>query len=448
MFGKKYSHQVTGRCIVAILFLLCGMGCHSTLQDSPQPDTAVIEIVSVEAIQAAQELISEHLPKTPCLYSYGLSRITGANVYLKLENMQATGAFKERGALNKLLSLTDAQRKNGVIAASTGNHAQGVSYHARRLNIPVTIVMPLNTPENKIERTKALGAQVVLEGPTFDEAVVVAKKLSEEKNLTFIHPYNDPIIIAGQGTVVLEMLEVVPQLDALIIPVGGGGLIAGSTVMAWSIKPGIQIFGVESRAYSGMKQRLNNKPVQVGGATLAEGMAVKSVGAKPLQIIRDRIEDILIVDEAHIEQAIALLIENAKTVAEGAGATPLAALLQYPDRFKGRNVGLVISGGNIDSYELAMVLLRSMAIHGQLVEIVIPILDHPDQLGSISAMLDEHGATIREIRNNIIFGAAPLKTPEMIFTVETHNWEHAAELIKELNAHKLSARIIRSGVVK
>jgi len=402
------------------------------------------EFVRVQDVLDAREVLRGHLEETPCLYSYGLSRVTGAEVYIKLECFQATGSFKERGALNKIASLTEEQRRKGVIAASTGNHAQGVSFHARRLNIPATIIMPENTPVNKVQRTRALGARVILEGATFDEAVRYAQQLARDEELTLVHPYNDPKVIAGQGTAAIEMLEAIPELDTLIIPVGGGGLISGCSIAAKSIKPDIRIFGVESTAFSAMKQKLNNQPVEVGGATLAEAMAVKEVGLNPLELIRDRIEKILVVDEQHIEKAIVFLVENAKTVAEGAGATPLAALLQFPELFEGHHVGLMISGGNIDTYELAMVLMRGLVHSGRLVQYLIPVADNPDQMGHVSSIIDESGGVIREIRNNTIFGAAPIKSPEMVYTVETHHWEHAHELLEKLHDHDIQATLTKS----
>ena len=404
---------------------------------------AAEEVVTMDDIQAARELIADELIKTPCVYSRSLSQLTGADIFLKVESLQTTGSFKERGALNKLYTLTEAQRKKGVIAASTGNHAQGVSYHASRLGIPSTIIMPLNTPENKIERARMLGAEIILHGDTFDDSVAHAIKMSEKSELSFIHAYNDPSIIAGQGTAAIEMLEDVPQLDMLVIPVGGGGLISGCSVAAKSIKPDIKIYGVEASAYSAMKQKLHHEPVDAGGHTLAEGMAVKQVGDHPYSLIKDRIEEILVVDEQHIEKAVAVLAEEAKLVAEGAGATPLAALLQYPDYFKGKNVGLLISGGNIDAYELAMVLLRALAHTGKLVQIAIEVTDHPDKLGEITSIMDQKGVIIREIRNNEIFSLSDMVSPEMIFVVETHNWDHVNALLQELADHDLNAKVIR-----
>lgn len=404
---------------------------------------ATKDIPSFEEISNAHAIIKEQIPETPCLFSWSLSKITGANVYLKCENLQTTGSFKDRGAAYKLHSLTDKEKKQGVITASTGNHAQGVSYNAKRFKIPATIVMPTNTPYIKIKRTKDLDAKIILKGNSFEDAMKHATQLAKDKDLTFIHAYNDNEIITGQGTAALEMLLTYPQIDTLIVPVGGGGLIAGSTVAAKAIKPYIAIYGVEATNYSSMKQKLSHEAVNTGGITLAEGMAIKTTGDKPMQVIKDKVEDILVVDEHYIEQAIALLVSKAKIVAEGAGATPLAAMLQYPEIFKDKNVGLIISGGNIDPYELAIILLRSMTKNGQLVRIAIPVIDHPDHIGMISSIIDKAGAIIREVHNNTVFGVTPLTYPEMIFMVETHDWKHAHKVVEALKQKDVEARLIQ-----
>ena len=316
--------------------------------------------VTIDDIRAAARRIAGAVEQTPCVHSRTLSRLVGAEVFLKFENLQFTASFKERGALNKLLSLGEAERRRGVIAMSAGNHAQAVAYHAARLGIPATIVMPRGSPNTKIKNTQVHGATVVLEGENLFEAGKHARELAARDNLVFVHPYEDPLIIAGQGSVGLEMLAAVPDLDLIVVPVGGGGLIAGIATAAKALKPSIRIFGVESRNYPSMHQRLAGIPVECGGDTIAEGIAVKDVGATALSIIRERVDEVLVVEEETIERAVVALIEIEKTVAEGAGAAGLAALLQHGARFAGRRVGIPISGGNIDSRVLASVLMRGL----------------------------------------------------------------------------------------
>ena len=314
--------------------------------------------VSAAAVREAQQRLAGQLIRTPFLHSPLLSKLTGAQVFVKLENLQATGAFKERGALNRLLQLSPEERKRGVITMSTGNHAQGVARHATRRGIPATVYTQESTPVSKVERTRALGATVVIKGATFDDTAALARAAAREQGLILIHPYDDPAVIAGQGTLALEMLQEQPDLDALIIPVGGGGLITGCALAARSIKPDIQIYGVESTRYSAMAQRLEGRPVQVGGTTVAEAIAVRDVGATALSLLPGLILGVLLVEEDTIEWAVAALAANLKVVAEGAGATPLAALVTQPTLFAGKKVGLVLSGGNMDNAHLADILRR------------------------------------------------------------------------------------------
>jgi threonine dehydratase len=316
------------------------------------------DIVAFDNVREAQRRISGQIVRTPFLYSRLLSKITGAEVYVKMENLQATGAFKERGALNRLLMLTPEEKAKGVITMSTGNHAQGVSLHASRLGIKATIYMPENTPSTKIERTKSLGANVVIKGRNFDETADYARKNAAADNLTLIHPYNDPVVIAGQGPIALEMLADQPDLDAIIIPVGGGGLITGCAVAVRGIKPGVKVYGVESVRYAAMSQRLKGEPVKVGGETVAEAIAVREVGSVPVAMLPGRIADILLVEENAFEWAVAAMVTSEKEVAEGAGAAPLAALVSYSSLFAGRKVGLILSGGNIDNSHLSDILKR------------------------------------------------------------------------------------------
>jgi threonine dehydratase len=386
--------------------------------------------VSLDDIRAAAQRISGAVEHTPCLRSRTLSQLAGAEVFLKFENLQFTASFKERGALNKLLSLGAAERRRGVIAMSAGNHAQAVAHHAARLGIPATIVMPKGSPNTKIK--KVHGAALVLEGENLFEAGRHARELAARDDLVFVHPYEDPLIIAGQGTVGLEMLAAVPDLELIVVPVGGGGLIAGIATAAKALKPSIRILGVESRNYPSMHQRLAGVPVECGGDTIAEGIAVKDVGATALAIIRSLVEEVLIVEEETIERAVVALIEIEKTVAEGAGAAGLAALLQHPARFAGRRVGIPISGGNIDSRVLASVLMRGLVRDGRLVRLRVTMPDVSGSLAKVAAVIAEAGGNIVEIQHQRIFGTSSVRSPEVEFLVETRDREHTDSLVRSL----------------
>ena len=388
--------------------------------------------VSLDDVREAAQRIAGALERTPCLHSRTLSRLTGAEVWLKFENLQFTASFKERGALNKLLSLGEAGRKRGVIAMSAGNHAQGVAHHATRLGARAVIVMPRGTPNTKVRSTQVLGAEVVLEGDTLADAARHAHELEVRENLTFIHPYDDPAIIAGQGTVALEMLEQAPELEILVVPVGGGGLISGMAVAAKALKPGIEVFGVESENYSAMHQRLNGLPVQVGGDTIAEGMAVRDVGELPVSILSSFQIKILTVEEETIERSIVALIEIEKTVAEGAGAAGLAALLQHPDRFAGKRVGIPICGGNIDSRMLSAVLMRGLVRDGKLVRLRVVMPDIAGSLAKVTTMIGAAGGNIIEVQHQRVFGTASIKSPEVEFVLETRDREHTHALVRAL----------------
>jgi threonine dehydratase len=388
--------------------------------------------VTIDDIRAAAQRISGALERTPCMPSRTLSRLAGAEVFLKFENLQFTASFKERGALNKLLSLSEAERKRGVIAMSAGNHAQAVAYHSARLGIPATIVMPQGSPNTKIKNTQVHGATVVLEGQNLFEAGKHARELASRHNLVFVHPYEDPLIIAGQGTVGLEMLAAVPELELIVVPVGGGGLIAGIATAAKAIKPSIRILGVESRNYPSMHQRLAGLPVECGGDTIAEGIAVKDVGATALSIIRELVDEVLVVEEETIERAVVALIEIEKTVAEGAGAAGLAALLQYGARFAGRRVGIPISGGNIDSRVLASVLMRGLVRDGRLVRLRVTMPDISGSLAKVAAVIAEAGGNIVEIQHQRIFGTSSVRSPEVEFLVETRDRDHTDSLVRAL----------------
>jgi len=397
--------------------------------------------VSIEDVREAAQRIAGAVERTPCLHSRTLSRLTGAEVWLKFENLQYTASFKERGALNKLLTLDAAARKRGVIAMSAGNHAQGVAYHASRLGLRSVIVMPRGTPNSKVSATRVLGAEVVLEGDTLAASAKHAHALEERERLTFIHPYDDPAIIAGQGTVALEMLEQAPELDVLVVPVGGGGLLSGMAVAAKAAKPAITLLGVESTLYGAMAQRLGHRPVAVGGETIAEGLAVRDVGELTFSILSSLGIDVLLVAEETIERSIASLIEIEKTVAEGAGAAGLAALLDHPGRFAGRRVGLVISGGNIDSRLLASVLLRGLARDGRLVRLRVTLPDVAGSLAKVATMIGEAGGNIIEVEHRRVFGVVSVKSPEVEFMLETRDREHSQAIVDALAAKGVRATL-------
>ncbi len=384
---------------------------------------------SLDDIRAAARRLEGAIEKTPLVHSRTLSRLTGAEVFLKLENLQFTASFKERGALNKLLSLGEAERRRGVIAMSAGNHAQAVAYHAARLGIPATIVMPKGSPNTKIRNTQVHGATVLLEGDNLFESGKHARALAARDNLVFVHPYEDPLIIAGQGTVALEMLEAVPDLDLLVVPVGGGGLISGISLAAKALKPGIQIYGAESANYPSMHQRLNNLEVVCGGDTIAEGIAVKDVGNMAFEIIRRLVSEVLIVKEETIEKAVVALIEIEKTVAEGAGGAGLAALLEHPQRFAGKRVGLPVSGGNIDSRVLASVLMRGLVRDSRLVRLRVTMPDISGSLAKVAGLIAEGGGNVVEVQHQRVFGTASVKSTEIEFLIETRDREHTEALV-------------------
>ena len=386
----------------------------------------------MDDIRAAAQRIAGAVERTPCLRSRTLSALTGAEVWLKFENLQFTASFKERGALNKLLLLGEAGRRHGVIAMSAGNHAQGVAYHAARLGTRAVIVMPRGTPNGKLRGTQVHGAEVVLAGDTLAEAARHARTLEAREGLTFIHPYDDPAIIAGQGTVALEMLEQAPALEVLVVPVGGGGLIAGMATATKALEPGIEVIGVESKAWCAMYQRLNGLPVQVGGDTIAEGLAVGDVGELPLNLLKEFKTKILTVEEETIERAIVSLVEIEKTVAEGAGAAGLAALLEHPARFAGRRVGIPVCGGNIDSRVLSAVLMRGLVRDGRLARLRVTMHDVAGSLAKVAAMIGEAGGNIVEVLHQRVFGTASVKSPEVEFVIETRDRAHTLAILDAL----------------
>jgi threonine dehydratase len=373
--------------------------------------------------------------------SDALSRATGAEVVLKLDNLQATGAFKERGAANRLALLSAAERAAGVIAMSAGNHAQAVARHAHLLGIDAVIVMPKHTPATKVTRTASWGARVVLHGETLAESASHAAGLARAEGRVFIHPYDDPAVIAGQGTLALELLEDFPELDTLVIPVGGGGLLAGCATAARALKPGIAVFGVEVEAYAPMAQRLAGQPVSVGGATIAEGIAVRDVGETPLSMIRDFGLEVLVVPELAIEEAIGLLAEGAKLVAEGAGAAGVAALLAYPERFRGRRVGIPVCGGNIDARILSNVLVRNLLRDGRLLRLHMQIPDRPGVLADIAGRIGGCGGNIIEVSHQRLFAAASVQAAELEVMVEARDKHHADAIVAGLDEAYVVRRI-------
>jgi len=397
--------------------------------------------VSLQDVRNAASAISGAVLDTACLLSRTLSGVAGAQVYLKFENHQFTASFKERGALNKLLSLDAGQRKAGVITVSAGNHAQGVAYHAKRLGIPAVIVMPRFTPNVKVEQTRAFGAEVILHGENFDEAKIHALQVMTQRRLTLVHPYDDEKIMAGQGTIALEMLEAQPDLDILIVPVGGGGLIAGMASAAKAVKPGIVLIGVETLRFPSIYAALKGSKPEFGSNTIADGIAVKEPGKLTLAIIRKQVDDIVLVDEGDIEEAMLLLLEIEKTVVEGAGATGLAGLLRNRERFAGKKVGVVLSGGNIDPLTLADIIERGMVRAGRLTRLQVQLRDLPGSLAKVTAALAEANANIEEVHHERAFSHLPVQSAVVDFVLETRGHEHVKQVIAALEAAGFKARL-------
>lgn len=365
--------------------------------------------VSIADVRAAHIRIADAIVRTPTLISHTLSAMTGATVYLKFENLQFTAAYKERGALNTLLQLSPEARAMGVIAASAGNHAQGLAYHANRLGVPATIVMPRNTPVVKVVQTQGHGATVILEGDTFDAALAHARVLEAERGFTFVPPFDDVRVIAGQGTVALEMLEDHPEIDMLVVPIGGGGLISGMATVARAADHAIEVVGVEAELYPSMYNRINGTDMPCAGDTLAEGIAVKEPGGITARMVRDLVDDIVLVSERALEEAVSLLLQIEKTVVEGAGAAGLAALLAHPERFRGKTVGVVLCGGNIDTRLLANVLLRDLARSGRLARLRLRLQDQPGALYNVMRVFDRERVNIIEIYHQRVFTTLPAK---------------------------------------
>lgn len=397
-------------------------------------------MIDLTHIQAAAQRLQGHLLNTPCVASHTLSDITGAQVFLKFENLQFTASFKERGACNKLSQLSAADRARGVIAMSAGNHAQGVAYHAQRLGIRAVIVMPRFTPGVKIERTRGFGAEIVLFGDTLDESRSHALVLAEQQRLIFVHPYDDPDIVAGQGTVALEMLAEVPEIDTLVVAIGGGGLIAGMATAARAVKPGIEIIGVQTTRFPAMVNAILGTHHPQGSSSIAEGIAVGTPGKLPQTIIRDKVNDLLLVDEGDIEQAIVMLLEVEKTLVEGAGAAGLAALLKHPQRFKGKRVGLVLCGGNIDPLLLAAIIERGMVRAGRLARLKVSARDIPGTLAAITATVAAAGANIDEVHHQRAFTSLAAQNVEIELVIQTRGPQHIADVLAALQTAGMDAQ--------
>lgn len=398
-------------------------------------------LVSLADIRRAAATLAGSVVATPCLHSRTLSEITGAELYLKFENHQFTASFKERGAGVKLAALTAAERAAGVIAASAGNHAQGVAYIARRMGIPATIVMPRFTPHVKVVHTLAHGAEVILHGDNFDEAVGHATRIARERGLTWVHPYDDPLVIAGQGTVALEMFEAVPGLDTLIVPVGGGGLISGMAIAAHALRPGVEVFGVQMRRFPSMACALAGTVATFAPGTIADGIAVKQPGRLTLPIVRALVREVLLVDEADVEAAIVRLLEIEKTVVEGAGAAALAALTTYRERFVGKRVGIVLCGGNIDPLVLAGIIERGMVKTGRLTRLQVELRDLPGALANVTACLAAANANIEAVHHQRAFTRAPVQTAIVDFVLQARDEDHVRAIIAALAAAGYGARV-------
>lgn len=398
--------------------------------------------LSIDDIRAAAGRLAGHIERTPLRFSRTLSEITGAQVWVKFENLQFTAAYKERGALNKLLLMSDADRAKGVIAASAGNHAQGLAYHATRLGVPSTIVMPRGTPFVKVEHTRAHGANVVIEGETYDDAYAHAMTLKAERGMTFVHPFDDLEVMAGQGTIALEMLEDQPDLEILPVPIGGGGLISGVATAAKALNPDIRIIGCEPAMYPSFTAKMRGMNGQSGGQTIAEGIAVKQVGELTYAVARPLVEDVLLLEEPFIERAVALYCNVEKTVAEGAGAASLAALLAYPERFRGKKCGLILCGGNIDTRLLASVLTRELVRAQRIISLRIIGDDRPGLLATVSRVIGEMGGNIIEVAHNRLALDVPAKGAEFDVMIETRDARHTQEIMDALREQGYPPRAV------
>ena len=399
--------------------------------------------ITLADIEAAAQRIAADVVDTRFELSRTLSSIIAGRLFLKFENLQFTSSFKERGALNKLLQLTDSEREAGVIAMSAGNHAKAVAYHAQRLGIPATIVMPKNTPNVKVEDTENFAARVILEGNTLDEASDFADQMASSEHLTFIHPYNDQAVMAGQGTVALEMLRDNPGLSQIVVPIGGGGLIAGVAVAAKALNPDIRIIGVEVDNYPSAYNLLHDKAPPTGGSTIAEGIAVKKPGQLTMAVIRELVDDIIIVTDEQIEDAIYLLLTIEKTVAEGEGAAALAAVMSQPERFHDGDTGILLCGANIDSRILASILMRRLVRKGRIARIMIKIEDLPGTLSDVTEAIGELGGNILEVSHQRMFGTVPVRKADLYITLETRDAKQCAQIVERLQALGYETQLIK-----
>ena len=388
----------------------------------------------IDAIRAAALRLRGEVIDTPCMPSRTLSLMTGCEVFLKFENLQFTASFKERGALNKMAQLTPAERAKGVLAVSAGNHAQGVAYHAQRMGMPATIVMPRFAPAVKVERTRGFGASVVLEGDTFDDARAFGLTLARERGLTLVHPYDDLDVIAGQGTIGLEMLAQQPEIDTLVVAIGGGGLISGVATAARAIRPDIQIIGVQTERFPAAWNAMHGERRESAQATIADGIAVKSPGVLTLPLIKQHVNDVLLVSEDDIEQAILMLLEIEKTVVEGAGAVGLAALLKHGERFKGRKVGLILCGGNIEPLVLAEIIERGMVKSGRLARLRFDVRDVPGALADVATLLGKLGANIDEVQHQRAFTSLSVERAQIEVVVQTRGVAHIEQILTAMRA--------------
>ncbi|MCA0889665.1 threonine ammonia-lyase [Qipengyuania flava] len=411
-------------------------------QASPQRAAGkATDLLTLDDVRAAAARIEGAVVRTPMQRSQTLSEITGADIWLKFENHQFTAAYKERGALNALLHLSDEQKARGVIAASAGNHSQGLSYHGRRLGVPVTIVMPQTTPSVKVMQTESVGGQVVLHGETFDEAYAHARELEQERGLTFVHPFDDPLVAAGQGTVALEMLAEKDDFDCLVVPIGGGGLMSGMATVAKALKPEIEMVGVQAELFPSMYSAVTGDERPCGGDTLAEGIAVKAPGQFTRQIIAELVDEVLLVKEPKLEHSVSLLLQIEKTVVEGAGAAGLAAVLSNPEKFAGKTIGLVLCGGNIDTRLLANVLLRDLARSGRLARLQIVLQDRPGALFRVMSEFHAHNVNIIEIYHQRIFTTLPAKGLTAEIECEARDGEQIDRLVDNLRVKGYSVEL-------
>lgn len=399
-------------------------------------------MIDIDDIYKARDLLSGQVLRTPAIASPGLSKLTGADIYLKLENQQVTGSFKVRGSYVRMAALSDAERKAGVIAASAGNHAQGVGYHAEKLGIPATIYMPSNTPFTKVARTEALGARVILEGETVAESRILAMQAAGDEGKVFIHPYDDPHVIAGQGTATLEFLEDVPDLDAVIVPIGGGGLASGCCIAARAHNPDLEVVGAQADAYPSMHQAFKGQPPHGKGATIADGIAVKEPGELTTPILKEHMKDVAVVSEADIERAVQIMVDVQRLIVEGSGAVPLAVVLADPERFKGRKVGLMISGGNIDSRLLSSVLMRGLIRDGRLAKLRISLIDMPGALAAVAGIIGAKGGNIVDVMHQRMFRDVPVKEADVDIAIETLDADHVREIMEALESEGFGTRLL------